>query len=144
MNLNNFNSAEYSFVDINVNMLGSNAPIDGILGIKWSVERDIKEWAGRGGQIVARVRGSKKYTGSIDMLYSTYLAILAGLAPGKDATDLRGFPVTITMANENNPTIHTVVLKNVMIKKAAEEFKEGDLGQVITLDLSIIGIEHIS
>jgi hypothetical protein len=139
--MTNINGTEYGWVDVRVILPGSTVPVDGVIGIKYKLKREKKNIKGRGGKVVARGRGSKDYEGSITVLQSVFEAIQAGVAAGKDITDIAPFTITVSYAMEGGGTVKTDRLTYTEFTDVEKGMKEGDMNAEIEIPLMIGEIE---
>ncbi|PIF44920.1 hypothetical protein CLU96_1919 [Chryseobacterium sp. 52] len=127
------NGREYGWADIIVNIGG--VPVTGIRAIKYDEEMEKENIYGAGRNPVSRGYGRVKSTASVTLLSGTVMALKAK-APKGQLFRIAPFSVTVSYQPEAGPIV-THILKNCEFKKAAFDWKEGDMSKEIELELII-------
>jgi hypothetical protein len=114
------NGNEYAWEDIQVVLPGKTIPNDGVAGIEYTVKKDHTNVYARGDKPIKMGRGKKEYSGMMTLLQSCVEEMQAGLAPGKDLTDIAAFPIIVGYAPEGG--IATV---DRLLYTRISEYKKG-------------------
>lgn len=135
-----FNSAQYSWADVKVIMLGRE--VTGLQGVKYKVARELEEVRGRGNDPLALQRGNKSYDGSIMLLQSEVEALevaVAALDPNYDLTDVQ-FDIIVTYGDGG--VSHTDTVQGVVITEYEKGINQGDKYMKIELPFKALGIKR--
>ena len=135
-----FNSAEYSFSDVNVVLMGR--PIGGLRGIKYKVSQEKELLYGAGQEPRAALRGNKSYEGEVTVLQSELEAMLRAAGTGRDVTDLRGIDIVVVYAPEEGLPLVTDIVQGVEFKEVEKGLKQGDKFAEISLPFLALGIQY--
>lgn len=134
-----FNSAEYSWSDVKVVMLGK--PIGGLRGVKYKKTQEKEVIYGAGNQPRAIQRGNKSYEGEIVLLQSELEALNRAAGEGKDLTDLRDVNIVVAYAPEQGLPLVTDVILNVEFSEFEKGMSQGDKFSEHTLPFIALGLE---
>lgn len=134
-----FNSAEYSWADIKVVLLGK--PIGGLRGVKYKKTQEKEVIYGAGDVPRAIQRGNKAYEGEITILQSELEALNRAAGKGKDLTDLRGVNIIVAYAPEQGLPLVTDVIQNVEFTEFEKGMAQGDKFSEHALPFIALGLE---
>lgn len=123
-----FNSKEFEYADVKVQLLG--AQLSGLRGLKYKKSQEKELVYGAGSDPKSIQRGQKKYDGTLTLLKSDYDALhKAAIAAGyEDLIDVPGKDIIITCVYENTPNgmLSTDTLIGVEFTEAEDGMKQGD------------------
>jgi hypothetical protein len=129
------NGQSYNYTQITINILG--APVFGVSAINYTAEQDKTNEYGQGENPVARGRGAKTYSGSID-LHMNEIENIRAVVASRDMLDIPAFDIVIVFGNTQKVVVHT--LKDVEFTSNPNEMAQGDTN--ITSSMNII-FSHI-
>lgn len=132
--INAFNSEEYGWTDIQLQLLGR--PIIGARGIRYKEMQEKENSYGAGSKPIARKRGSRTYEGSIKVLMSELRAILISLGNGQGVTSIRPFDIVVAYAPAVDAGITSDRLVYCEFTECEVNVNQGD--QEIEIELPII------
>ena len=115
------NGKAYSWSEIVFSIL--DVPVAGVTAITYTGEQEKNNNMGSGDEPVSRGRGSKNYTGSIDLSMNTVEA-LRDVATNGDLLDLPMFNIVVSFLNTQGVQRH--VLQNVEFVDDGVEASQGD------------------
>lgn len=130
------NGNEYAWEDVQVILPGKTIPNDGVAAIEYTTKKEHTNVYARGDKPIKMGRGKKEYSGMMTLLQSTVEEIQAGLAPGKDLTDISAFTIPVGYAPEGGvATIDTLL--SVRISEFKKGMKTGDGNMTVDCNLVI-------
>lgn len=135
-----FNSNEYAWKDISVNVLGRT--ITGIRGVKYSVEKGKEYLHAKGSDPLAIQHTNKTYPGEIMLLQSELEALEDAaklLNPLNDVTDIN-FDIIVTYGV--GITTRTDIIKSASIENYEKGMAQGDPYMETTLTFKAIAIQR--
>lgn len=123
--MTSFNSKEFSWIDVNVVLLGK--PVTGLRGIEYKSKRAKEALFATGKKARGIQLGKKEYEGTITVLQSELIAMQAAAknAGYDDITDLE-FDIIVSYVSETG-VLQTDKVVNASITEAPNSIKEGDL-----------------
>lgn len=123
-----FNSKEFEYADVKVQILG--AQLSGLRGLKYKKTVEKEHVYGAGSDPKSIQRGNKKYDGTLTVLKSDYDAMhRAAVAAGyEDLTDVPAKDIILTCVYENTPNamLSTDTLVGVEFTETEDGMKQGD------------------
>lgn len=132
-----FDSREYSFADITVNVGGKD--IGGLLAVKYKESQEKKPIYGKGSKPKGIQRGNIKYEGELSMLQSDYESLKIS-ATNRSVLNLR-FDTAVVYGNVLNGDVMTTdILKGCEFTDAEVGMKQGDTNAEIVLPFIFIDI----
>jgi hypothetical protein len=134
-----FNSAEYSWADVKVVVLGKE--IKGIAGVTYKVSQEKEVIYGAGNEPRGMARGNKSYEGELVLRQSELESLKNAAGKGKDITDLAGFDIVIAYIPERGGQIVTDVVKYAEFTEVEKKMAQNDKKMEITLPFIALGIE---
>ena len=135
-----FNSEEYGWNDLTVQMLGR--PVLGLRGLKYGDEQDKQNVYGKGKKPIARARGNVNFDGAeIRVLKSELRALLNSAGNGNSLLSIAPFDIVAVFAPEEGGVIQTDILKYCEFSKTEIDINQGDAFVEITLPIIIGDIE---
>lgn len=130
-----FDSREYSFADITVNVGGKD--IGGLLAVKFKESQEKKHVYGKGNKPKTIQRGNIKYEGEISMLQSDFAALEVS-SKNNSVLNLR-FDVAVLFGDVTKGDIMTTyILQGAEITDCEVAMKQGDSNAEITLPIIFI------
>ena len=129
-----FNSKEFEYADIKVNMFGIE--LDTLRGIVYKKSQEKELVYAQGNQPRAIQRKNKKYEGTLTLLKSGYDTLdAAAVAAGyEDITDVPGDNINITITYlKDDGMLSTDSLLNVEFTDAEDGMKQGDPFKEVSL-----------
>lgn len=137
------NNVAYSWSMIELTapaLTGSSNPnstiLQGVSGIKWNINKNIKTNYGLGGEPVNRGFGNRVYTASITMDYNTQVQLRALRG---SLMNLGEFDLVISFANElgtDDWTTETITLKGCIFNEDGMEAQQDDTNITKEFDLN--------
>lgn len=134
-----FDSAEYSWVDIELFMLGRK--VTGLRGIKYksSQEKELVHASGNEARTIGR--GNIKCEGSIKLLQSEVQALEAAAGKGKDVYHLRRLTIVVAYAPKDGGQISTDIIENAEFTESEKGMDQGAKFGEISLPFLALGIK---
>ncbi len=132
-----FNSAEYSWNDLEVVMLGR--PVVRLLEVKYKVTTETKEIYGRGGEPLGIQEGNSKYEGELKIGQSELEALIAKartIKPGINPTRMPAFNISVMYSKDG--VITRDVLVGVKIHEFEKALKQGDFEMEVSLPFKFL------
>lgn len=135
-----FNTKEYSWIDVNVVLLGK--PVTGLRGIEYKSKRQTEALFATGKKARGIQKGKKEYEGTITVLQSELIAMQAAAKQSgyDDITDLE-FDIIVSYMSESG-VFQTDKVVNASITEAPNSIKEGDLYSEHALPFIACDIEY--
>lgn len=135
-----FNSKEFSWIDVNVVLLGK--PVTGLRGIEYKSKRAKEALFATGKKARGIQLGKKEYEGTITVLQSELIAMQAAAknAGYDDITDLE-FDIIVSYVSETG-VLQTDKIVNASITEAPNSIKEGDLYSEHALPFIACDVEY--
>lgn len=135
-----FNSKEFSWIDVNVVLLGK--PVTGLRGIEYKSKRAKEALFATGKKARGIQLGKKEYEGTITVLQSELIAMQAAAknAGYDDITDLE-FDIIVSYVSETG-VMQTDKVVNASITEAPNSIKEGDLYSEHALPFIACDVEY--
>lgn len=135
-----FNTKEYSWIDVNVVLLGK--PVTGLRGIEYKSKRQTEALFATGKKARGIQKGKKEYEGTITVLQSELIAMQAAAKQSgyDDITDLE-FDIIVSYMSESG-IVQTDKVVNASITEAPNSIKEGDLYSEHALPFIACDIEY--
>lgn len=133
-----FNSAQYSWADVKVIMLGRE--VTGLQGVKYKVSTEVEEVYGRGSLPLALQSGNKSFEGTIMLLQSEVDALeiaVATINPLYDLTDVQ-FDVVVTYGDAGSS--HTDTIQGAKITDYEKGMEQGDKYMKIEMPFKALGV----
>lgn len=134
-----FNSEEYGYNDLTVQMLGR--PIIGLRGIKFKESQEKENIYGRGKKPVSRSRGRVSFEGELKVLHSELIALLQAQGNGRSILTISPFDIVVVFAPEDGGQVTTYILKYVEFTESEIDVNEGDMMTEHTLPIIIGDVE---
>lgn len=140
-----FNSREFEFADIKVNMLG--VELEGLRGLTYKKSWEKEPVYGAGNEPKAIQRGNKKYEGSLSLLKSDVDALSkAARTAGYDSIlDVPGKDINITCVyqkEEDAASLATDTLVNVEFTEFEDGMKQGDKFKEVSLPIIFLRLKQ--
>ncbi len=132
-----FNSREYSWADIQVQMQGRK--IVGLRAVKYKVSQEKEAIYGAGNEPLTIGRGNKSYEGEITVLQSELEALTR--SAGTDIIDLPAFDIVITYAPKDGGPIVTDIVRYAEFKENEKSMSQGDKNMEVTLPFIALKID---
>ena len=135
-----FNTKEFSWINVNVVLLGK--PVTGLRGIEYKSKRQKEALFATGKKARGIQQGKKEYEGTITVLQSELIAMQAAAKQSgyDDITDLE-FDIIVSYMSETG-VVQTDKVVNASITEAPNSIKEGDLYSEHALPFIACDIEY--
>lgn len=134
-----YNSEEYSWKDLSINILGR--VLNGVTGLKYSEKTDIAPVYGRGQKPIALQSGNMSFEGEITLLQSEAIALQnAAKAAGKRVSQI-SFDIVASYAIDT--TINTDIVKGVKISDFEKALKQGDKNMEIAFKFMALDVQSV-
>jgi hypothetical protein len=131
------NGKKYSWEDITAT-LPHGVLID-VENVEYSDGKEVEAQYGKGSMPTGYGQGNYSAEGKISLLREEFNRLLAyAKSQGKSLYNLPPFPITVSYANEDQPTV-TDILKSVKFAKTSVSAGQGDKSVKVDLDIQIIG-----
>lgn len=134
-----FNSEEYAWSDVQIQMLGR--PVGGARSVMYKVTQTKTNIYARGNKPRARTRGNKEYEGELGLLQSEVEALQATLRANQDLLDLGPFDIVVSYAPAGG-TIKTDILKDCEFTELEKGMEQNDENMQPTLPLIIGDVKY--
>lgn len=135
-----FNTKEFSWIDVNVVLLGK--PVTGLRGIEYKSKRQKEALFATGKKARGIQQGKKEYEGTITVLQSELIAMQAAAKQSgyDDITDLE-FDIIVSYLSESG-VVQTDKVVNASVTEAPNSIKEGDLYSEHALPFIACDVEY--
>lgn len=131
------NGKLYDWADIVTTIAG--VPVTGIVAIEYSDDQEVEVKYGAGRYPVGYGKGRIKPTAKITLYQEEVEAIQAQSANGR-LQDIAPFNINVTYMPDSG-IVKTDKLRNCMFKNNKRDWKEGDTGKTVELDLLLSNID---
>lgn len=125
------NGMLYSWADVVVAING--VPVTGITAINYGDKQDVKNLYGAGRYPVGRSKGRIEPSGNIT-LYQEEVEAIQRQAPNGRIQDIAPFDIIVTYIPDSG-IVTTDIIRNCQFSENKREWKEGDTGQLVQLEL---------
>ena len=132
-----FNSREYSWADIQIQLQGRR--VIGVRGIKYKVSQEKEAIYGAGNEPLAIGRGNKSYEGEITLLQSELEALTR--STNGDIIDLPPFDIIVSYAPKDGGPIVTDIIRYAEFKEVEKGMSQGDKNMEISLPFIALKID---
>ena len=134
-----FNSREYSWSDVEIQMQGRK--VVGARGVKYKTSQEKEAVYGLGNEPRTIARGNKSYDGELVVLQSELEALTRTAGDGADVVDIAAFDIVVAYAPKNGGAITTDIIQLAEFTEVEKEMKQGDKNMEITLPFIALGIK---
>ncbi len=134
-----FNSKEYSWADVEIQMQGRK--VVGARGVKYKTSQEKEAIYGSGNEPKAIARGNKSYEGEIELLQSELEALTATAGSGADIVDIVPFDIIVAYAPKDGGAITTDIIQFAEFTEVEKGMKQGDKNMEVTLPFIALGIQ---
>lgn len=134
-----FNSAEYSWSDVEIVILGRK--ITGARGLKLKASQEKEYIRASGNKPKGYGYGDKSYEGEITVLQSELEALLEAAGKGNDITDIHGANIVCSFVPEEGGRIKTHIAENIEFTDFELGLKTGDKFAEIPLPFKSLEIK---
>lgn len=126
MNMKDFNSKEYAWIDVTVVVLG--VEVKAIRGVEYKTTRATEALYAAGKYARGIQRGRKEVSGTLTLLQSALIAMndAANVAGFNDVTDIE-FDMIVSYARASGGKITTDRIRQCAVTESVNSIKEGDL-----------------
>lgn len=131
------NGKLYDWADIVTTIAG--VPVTGIVAIEYSDDQEVEVKYGAGRYPVGYGKGRIKPTAKITLYQEEVEAIQAQSVNGR-LQDIAPFNINVTYMPDSG-IVKTDKLRNCMFKNNKRDWKEGDTGKTVELDLLLSNID---
>lgn len=134
----NFNSKEYTFVQMDVILMGR--PIGGLRAMEYKVKHQKDKLFGRGKKARSIQHGKKEYEGTLTITQSELIA-LDRAAQQKGYDDCTDIEFDVIVCYEAGGIVTTDKIIGVSLTEAPRSMKEGDLFMEVALPFIALDVE---
>jgi hypothetical protein len=135
-----FNSKEYSFSNVSVNLLGRT--INGCLGVKYGVKNDKSYLYGRGSDPYSIQPGVKSYEGELTVTQSEINAMVDAVKAADPTADLTDISFDVVIAYGEGNKVNTDVLVSAEFIDYEKGMKTGDKNMEVTLKIMALKLRE--
>ena len=135
-----FNSKEYSFSNVSVNVLGRT--IRGFLGVKYSIKTDKAYLHGRGSNPLSIQTGNKTYEGELMLTQGELQALVITAKAADPLNDLTDVSFDIVVSYGEGTRVHTDIILGAEVMEYEKGMKQGDKHMEISLKFMALGIKE--
>lgn len=134
-----FNSKEYSWSDVEIQMKGRK--VIGARGVKYKTSQEKEAVYGAGNEPKTIARGNKSYEGELVVLQSELEALTETYGEGADVVDIAPFDIIVAYAPKNGGAITTDIIQLAEFTEVEKGMVQGDKNMEITLPFISLGIQ---
>ena len=134
-----FNSKEYAWVDVQVQMNGRK--VIGLRGVKYKISQEKEVIYGAGSEPLTIGRGNKSYEGEFTVLQSELEALTRSAGTGADIVDIPPFDIVVSYAPNDGGAIVTDVIRYAEFTENEKSMSQGDKNMEITLPFIALKID---
>jgi hypothetical protein len=135
-----FNSAEYSWSDVELVLLGRK--ISGARGVKFKTSQEKEVIRASGNEPKGFGYGDKNYEGELTVLQSEAEALLEAAGKGNDITDIHGANIVCAFVPKSGGAIKTHIVEYVEFMDFEIGLKTGDKFAEVALPFKALKIKY--
>jgi hypothetical protein len=135
-----FNSAEYSWSDVEIVLLGRK--VTGAKAIKFKTSQEKDYIRASGNKPKGFAYGDKSYEGEITLLQSEVEALIEAAGKGKEITDIHGSNIVVAFAPLEGGRIKTHIVEYVEFLDFEYSMKQGDKHAEIAIPFKALEIKY--
>ncbi|MEO0337585.1 MAG: hypothetical protein AAF242_00065 [Bacteroidota bacterium] len=134
-----FNSSEYAWKDVSINLLGRT--VIGVEEIKYKESTEKEYLYGRGSQPRGIQSGNKKYEGKLVLHQSEYDAFLAAIKAADPSKGIQDVSVDVVVSYGNGNDAKTDIVQAVQFTEAERGMAQNDKQMKIELPFLALGVK---